>query len=78
MWDKYNTFEYKTSPASHLSVNGAQLIINPSASPFNIGKHKIRDKVIEGNTKRFKTPIVYVNQVGAHNDLIFCMEIVVL
>ena len=71
MWDKYNTFEYKTSPASHLSVNGAQLIINPSASPFNIGKHKIRDKVIEGNTKRFKTPIVYVNQVGAHNDLIF-------
>ena len=71
MWDKYNSFEYEKSPASHLSVNGAQLIINPSASPFNMGKHKIRDKIIEGNTNRFSTPIVYVNQVGAHNDLIF-------
>mgnify|MGYP000035109113 FL=1 len=71
MWDKYNTFEYEKSPASHLSVNGAQLIINPSASPFCIGKQKVRNKVLEGNTKRFNSPIVYVNQVGAHNDLIF-------
>ena len=71
MWDKYGDFEYEKSPISHLSVNGAQLIINPSASPFNIGKNKIRDKVLAGNIDRFKTPIIYVNQVGGHNDLIF-------
>ncbi|MCC7298007.1 MAG: NAD+ synthase, partial [Bacteroidia bacterium] len=50
---------------------GAQLILHPSASPFHVGKGKVRDQVFEGNISRFGIPICYVNQVGAHTELIF-------
>jgi NAD+ synthase (glutamine-hydrolysing) len=67
----YNEFLYEKSPLQSLKNAGAQLIIHPSASPFNVGKIRMRDKVFAGNIERFGLPIVYVNQVGAHADLIF-------
>lgn len=71
IWDVYNEFLYEKSPLQHLKNEGAQLIIHPSASPFNVGKIRMRDKVFSGNIERFGLPIVYVNQVGANADLIF-------
>lgn len=71
LWDLYNDFRYERSPVQELKAAGAQIIINPSASPFNVGKISLRDKVLAGNTERFGLPIVYVNQVGANTDLIF-------
>lgn len=71
IWDVYNEFLYEKSPLQYLKNEGAQLIIHPSASPFNVGKIRMRDKVFAGNIERFGLPIVYVNQVGAHADLIF-------
>lgn len=71
LWDNYNDFQYKYSPVAALKEAGAQLIIHPSASPFNLQKEQVRNGVFTGNTERFKLPIVYVNQVGAHTDLIF-------
>lgn len=71
LWDQYNSFHYEQSPARMLKQAGAEIIIHPSASPFSTGKTTIRDAVFAGNTERFGLPIVYVNQVGAHTDLIF-------
>lgn len=71
LWDTYNDFEYKLSPAAQLKQAGAQLIIHPSASPFHAGKKEVRDVVFAGNVERFGLPIVYVNQTGAHTELIF-------
>ncbi|MEY4003377.1 MAG: hypothetical protein RIT07_1419 [Bacteroidota bacterium] len=71
IWDVYNEFLYDKSPLQSLKNAGAQLIIHPSASPFNVGKIRMRDKVFAGNIERFGLPIVYVNQVGANTDLIF-------
>lgn len=71
LWDEYNDFEYTESPASKLKKAGAQLILHPSASPFHLGKGKVRDVVFEGNVRRHGLPICYVNQVGAHTELIF-------
>lgn len=71
LWDIYNDFQYKFSPAQQLKKAGAELIIHPSASPFHVGKGGLRDKVFEGNIQRFQIPICYVNQVGAHTELIF-------
>ena len=71
LWDLYNDFRYERSPVQELKAAGAQIIINPSASPFNVGKISLRDKVFAGNAERFGLPIVYVNQVGANTDLIF-------
>ncbi len=71
IWDIYNDFEYKTSPGSILKNLGADIIINPSASPFNLGKQSLRNRVFSGQASRFDLPVIYANQVGIHTELIF-------
>ncbi|PHX91926.1 MAG: NAD+ synthase [Flavobacteriales bacterium] len=71
LWDIYNDFEYLTSPGKALKSLGAELIINPSASPFNLGKHSLRNAFFGGHASRFDLPVLYVNQVGVHTELIF-------
>lgn len=71
LWDQYNDFEYTTSPAEQLKTLGADIIINPSASPFNLGKQSHRNRVFSGQVNRFKIPVLYVNQVGMHTELLF-------
>jgi len=71
LWDQYNNFEYSVSPAEKLKLAGADIIIHPSASPFHVGKAKLRDYIFDDTIKRFGLPIVYVNQVGANTEIIF-------
>jgi NAD+ synthase (glutamine-hydrolysing) len=58
-------------PATTLSKNGAELIINISASPFHAGKEKIRLNVITKQAKENKVSIIYCNLIGGQDDLIF-------
>jgi NAD+ synthase (glutamine-hydrolysing) len=55
----------------HLINNGAELVINLSASPWTIGKHSARDRRLlflkEEVGDQF-VPFVYVNNVGAQNN----------
>jgi len=71
LWDHYNDFTYSRVPLSDLKAQGAALLINPAASPFHSGKRKKRIEVLRDNARRFQIPVVYVNQVGAHAELIF-------
>jgi len=71
LWDLYNNFEYIKSPGKVLKKLGADLIINPSASPFHLGKDSHRNRVFSGQVNRFNLPVLYVNQVGVHTELIF-------
>lgn len=71
LWDIYNDFEYAEHPGENLKKQGAQIIINPSASPFHIGKQSLRNRVFAGQASRFDLPVLYVNQVGTHTELIF-------
>lgn len=71
LWDVYNDFEYPISPGQALKDLGAQIIINPSASPFHIGKQSLRNRVFGGQAARFDLPVLYVNQVGVHTELLF-------
>lgn len=50
---------------------GAELILNLNASPFHVGKAKLREQVIADRVLEAKVPIVYVNQVGAQDELVF-------
>jgi len=50
---------------------GANLIVNLNASPFDKNKTMERVKLLEDRTKRFNVPIVYVNQVGGQDELVF-------
>ncbi len=71
LWDRYNEFEYTQSPGEVLKESGAELIINPSASPFHLGKQSHRNRVLSGQVNRFSLPVLYVNQIGIHTELLF-------
>ena len=62
---------YETSPMSELYKLKPDYIINIAASPFSYNQGKVRTQVLVENTKKYKLPIVYVNQVGANTELIF-------
>ncbi|MEO0112977.1 MAG: NAD+ synthase [candidate division WOR-3 bacterium] len=63
--------EYEVFPIKELAKKRATIFINLSASPFYVGKEKIRYQVLRYQAKKYKTPIVYVNQVGGNDELIF-------
>lgn len=78
LWHEMDRFDYQDNPLKLLSVHAPELIINLSASPFNHGKKAERMNVLIKQSKTYQLPLVYVNQVGAHTDLIFDGSSVVL
>ncbi len=62
---------YPNEPIGVLAAKGATIFINISASPFHIGKEEIRYRIIQNHAKKHKIPFVFVNQVGANDELIF-------
>jgi NAD+ synthetase len=62
---------YKIDPITELCKTNLDLIINCSASPYFMGKPQLREKVLINCAKKHKLPIIYVNQVGGNDDLIF-------
>ncbi|HEY8668636.1 MAG TPA: nitrilase-related carbon-nitrogen hydrolase, partial [Tepidisphaeraceae bacterium] len=62
---------YHQNPIADLSNAGAELLINTSASPFVEGKHEFRLQLFGSQVKQFGRPLVYVNQVGGNDELVF-------
>ena len=50
---------------------GAELLLTLNASPFNSGKIHQREAIICSQVKVARIPLVYVNQVGGQDELIF-------
>jgi NAD+ synthase (glutamine-hydrolysing) len=68
--EAYNTL-YTRNPIEELAAKGAQIIINASASPYNLGKVETRNHLMSKLVEKYKLPLLYVNQVGANDQLIF-------
>ena len=62
---------YPFDPIKVLAQKGATVLINISASPFQVGKEEIRYRLLKNHARRCKVPLVYVNQVGGNDELIF-------
>lgn len=62
---------YHMNPIRLLAEAGAQILLNISASPFVVGKHEYRTRLFGHQAKRWGVPIVYVNQVGGNDELVF-------
>ncbi|MFH2143280.1 MAG: NAD+ synthase [Bacteroidota bacterium] len=62
---------YGISPMEELEKSKPSLIINIASSPFSCRQENVRESVLIGNVKKYKIPLVYVNQVGANTELIF-------
>ena len=50
---------------------GADAIVNLSASPFSVGKHRRREEMLGSMARKHHVPVVYVNQFGGNDDLVF-------
>ncbi len=62
---------YGIDPVAELADRGAQIILSPSASPFYPGKKAVRTGIMATVGQRFGIPVVYVNQVGGNDALVF-------
>jgi len=62
---------YAVDPVEILSSKGAEIIINLSASPFVKGKIQARTEMLRETARRHNVNIVYVNQAGGNDSLVF-------
>ncbi len=62
---------YERDPVSELVGQGADLIVNISASPYTIHKRALRQHMLQALATRHRRPLVYVNQVGGNDTLVF-------
>ncbi|TAF09622.1 MAG: NAD+ synthase [Nostocales cyanobacterium] len=62
---------YAVNPIADLSILGVDLIVNLSASPYTVGKQKLREAMLKHSAVNFQQPVIYTNQVGGNDDLIF-------
>lgn len=65
------TKPYPFDPVAELTARGAGVIINPSASPWHVGKAAERRAMLAEVAIRNARPVVFVNQVGGNDELIF-------
>jgi NAD+ synthetase len=65
------TKPYPVDPVAELTARGAGIIINPSASPWHVGKAAERRRMLAEVATRNDRPVVFVNQVGGNDELIF-------
>jgi NAD+ synthase (glutamine-hydrolysing) len=67
LWDS----RYEIKPVKDLAKQGADLILNISASPYYYGVPEVRENLVRRHVRESGLPLLYVNQVGAQDDLIF-------
>lgn len=63
--------DYSINPFSQLSEVLPDLVISINASPSNVGKREQRHQVFGKACARHKLPLLYVNQVGGHDQLVY-------
>jgi NAD+ synthase/NAD+ synthase (glutamine-hydrolysing) len=69
--DFWQRRRYHEDPIEVLAKSGAQAIVNLSASPFTVGKQTLREAMLGQMARKYRLPLVFVNQVGGNDDLIF-------
>ncbi|WP_103668008.1 NAD+ synthase [Pseudanabaena sp. BC1403] len=63
---------YADDPVAELAANHElDLLLNLSASPYAVGKQKLREAMLSHSALMHDLPLLYANQVGANDDLIF-------
>lgn len=62
---------YDFDPVALLADKGASLLINISASPYQVGKEKVRYHLMRRHAQKYGAPFIYVNQIGGNDELIF-------
>jgi NAD+ synthase (glutamine-hydrolysing) len=62
---------YPGDPTRSQALGGAQLIVNINGSPYHAGKRRFREEMLAGRARDYGVAIVYTNQVGGQDELVF-------
>jgi NAD+ synthase (glutamine-hydrolysing) len=62
---------YRRDPVKELVAQGAEIILNISASPWHDGKERMRLEMLQRVARDEKIPLAQVNLVGANDELVF-------
>jgi NAD+ synthase (glutamine-hydrolysing) len=62
---------YSRDPVADLMAMGGDVLVNINASPFNMGKRVLRREMLAAQATRHNVPVVWVNQVGGNDQLVF-------
>jgi NAD+ synthase (glutamine-hydrolysing) len=62
---------YTENPLDKLAALDPDLVINLAASPFSYLRQQVKTEIFTDNARKFRLPILYVNQVGAQTELVF-------
>lgn len=62
---------YRIDPIETLMEGGADLLLNLSASPYSVGKRMRKLKMLQHQVIKHRVPLIYVNQIGGNDDIIF-------
>jgi NAD+ synthase (glutamine-hydrolysing) len=62
---------YRDDPIAKLVAAGADLLVNIAASPYTLEKRRLRPRMLAAVARHWHRPLVFVNQVGGQDDLVF-------
>ncbi|MBL7958758.1 NAD+ synthase [bacterium] len=62
---------YHSDPIEELINQGANILVNMSASPFHVNKSNLRLNMFKSISQKYHIPCVFVNLVGGNDSLIF-------
>ncbi len=62
---------YPGDPTRSQALGGAQVIVNINGSPYHAGKRRFREEMLAGRARDYGVAIVYTNQVGGQDELVF-------
>jgi NAD+ synthase (glutamine-hydrolysing) len=63
--------DYIVNPFDRLADAAPDLVVSINASPSSIGRREMRHEIFAKASARHRLPLVYVNQVGGHDQLIY-------
>jgi NAD+ synthase (glutamine-hydrolysing) len=71
IWNLGDNPLYRETPMEHLALEGPEVMINLSASPYNYAADTVRRSIVEAHTVKYGIPMLYCNTVGAQTEIVF-------
>ena len=62
---------YGRNPVEELTGAGGEVLIVINGSPYYMGKRALRREIFAATARRHRVPVIYVNQVGGNDQLVF-------
>jgi NAD+ synthase (glutamine-hydrolysing) len=62
---------YQRDPVEEMITAGGRVLISINASPYHMGKRALRREIFTATARHHRVPVVYVNQVGGNDSLVF-------